>query len=317
MARSRLTSSGVHETWRCTVPNVMAPAISPLTLSGIDAADLTPRCRRYSFSVTASSGRSSKREARERSPRKTCLNQYCICWRSGGRGICEAGTLPPVGDAHSGAIVRQFHQRHAVHLEERAHASEAVRHVRVDAFLRNGDERSRKVEQEPLELNALPGRLRRLRSLRDVANAYHQLLRSSNLTLSDRHLARKLPTSGSESPPDGPHPDIGNLRGALTPAVHARSVSCMETRSYEAFERGAYRILFRAPEQAFGGGIEQADSSAIVNDDDRIRRHPGNGRESLPGLRQSVFGRIIERTPARTTPHRFHGKTWRPSVRFI
>jgi hypothetical protein len=66
----------------------------------------------------------------------------------------------------------------------------------------------------------------------------------------------------------------------------------METRRNEAFEMGAYRILFRAPEQAFGGGIEQADSSAIVNDDDRIRRHPGNGRESLPRLRQRAFERV-------------------------
>jgi hypothetical protein len=71
----------------------------------------------------------------------------------------------------------------------------------------------------------------------------------------------------------------------------------MEMRSYEAFERGAYRILFRALEQAFGGGIEQADSSAIVNDDDRIRRHPGNGRESLPGLRQRVFERVTVGNP--------------------
>ena len=57
----------------------------------------------------------------------------------------------------------------------------------------------------------------------------------------------------------------------------------MEARRNEAFERGAYRILFRAAEQAFRGGIEQADASTVVNDDDRIRRHPGDGRESLPG----------------------------------
>jgi hypothetical protein len=124
-----------------------------------------------------------------------------------------------------------------------------------------------------------------------------QLLRSSNLTLSDRHLARKRLTSGSEAQPEGSRPDIANLKVGLTPLVHTRSVSCMETRRNEAFERRAYRVLFRAPEQAFGGGIERADSSTVVNDDDRIRRHLGDGRESLPGLTQRVFERVTVRNP--------------------
>jgi hypothetical protein len=49
----------------------------------------------------------------------------------------------------------------------------------------------------------------------------------------------------------------------------------------EAFERIAYRLRFRAGEQAFGGGIEQTDSSTLVNDDDGIRCQLDNGRESL------------------------------------
>ena len=107
--------------------------------------------------------------------------------------------------------------------------------------------------------------------------------------LSDRHLALETSHQRFGVPPDGPHPDIGNPRVVLTPAVHARSVSCMETRSYEAFERGAYRILFRAPEQAFGGGIEQErirpPSSTTMIASVAIL---GNGRKSLPGLRHRV-----------------------------
>ena len=52
-----------------------------------------------------------------------------------------------------------------------------------------------------------------------------------------------------------------NLGVGLTPVVDARPVSSMETRRNEAFEKGAYRVLFRAAEQAFRGGIEQADSA--------------------------------------------------------
>jgi hypothetical protein len=66
----------------------------------------------------------------------------------------------------------------------------------------------------------------------------------------------------------------------------------MVTRRNEAFEMSAYRVLFGAAEQAFGGGIEQADSSTVVNDDDPIRRHLDDGRQSLPGWRQRLLERV-------------------------
>jgi hypothetical protein len=78
----------------------------------------------------------------------------------------------------------------------------------------------------------------------------------------------------------------------------------MMTPGNETFDVSAYRVLLRAPEQALGGGIEQADSSTVVNDDDRIHRHHGDGRESLPGLRQRGLERgaidFISPSPARS-----------------
>jgi hypothetical protein len=56
----------------------------------------------------------------------------------------------------------------------------------------------------------------------------------------------------------------------------------METRRNEAFfEMGSYRVLSRAAEQALRGGIKQTDSSTVVNNDERIRGHLDDGRESL------------------------------------
>ena len=78
--------------------------------------------------------------------------------------------------------------------------------------------------------HAVPDRLRGLLSLGAVSNADDQLLRSADLTLSERHLARKRLTGGSESQPDGSPHGIATLKAGMTPVVHSRSVSWMETR---------------------------------------------------------------------------------------
>ena len=58
-------------------------------------------------------------------------------------------------------------------------------------------------------------------------------------------------------------------------------------------ERRTYRVFFRAAEQAFGGGIEHANSASVVNDDNRIRRYQDDRRESLRVEEHRVFERVM------------------------
>jgi len=126
----------------------------------------------------------------------------------------------------------------------------------------------------------MPGRFRGPPSLGDIVDGDHQLVRRSNLTLGDAYLARKDLAAGSEAPPDEPHSNIASLSVKLTPGIDGRSVWRTQTRGNEAFERGAYGVLFRAAEQALRRGIEEADSPIGPDDDDRIR-HLDDRLESL------------------------------------
>ena len=60
----------------------------------------------------------------------------------------------------------------------------------------------------------------------------------------------------------------------------------------EGFERGPYRVPFRPGEQAFRSGVEQADSPAVVNDDDGIRRRLDDSRESPLVQKRRLFQRV-------------------------
>src|SRR5262249_47701908 len=96
--------------------------------------------------------------------------------------------------------------------------------------------------RELLERHAMPGRLRELLSLSDVANADQQFLRSSDVQLSDRHFTRKLLARSSETAPHGVHPYIASLKPSFAPVAHTGAVSREETRRNQAFEVGACRV---------------------------------------------------------------------------